>query len=116
MEGIERPPPLTRNQPHSLPIPDPVHALPLEVAALVANGRMSPEDALYLDESSEGSGSSYDSDDSSYDSEEYSDEDDDSDFDKEEMAEFCLRAGGPMAIAQKCFTGGPGQRHAEKAL
>ena len=109
-EGIERPPPLTLRKPHSLPIPDPPHALPLEVAAMVANGRMEPEEALYLDDSSddddeeeeleeedEGDSSEDDSSDDS------SDDGSESDIDPEEMAEFCLRAGGPLAIAQKCF-------------
>lgn len=119
-EGEERPPPLTLRQPHSLPIPDPGHALPLEVAAMVSNGRMEPEEAIFLDDDSSDDDSdddsSYDSeDDSSYDSEEdgggdgrggddYSDSDsDESDFDADEMAEICLRAGGPMAVARKCF-------------
>jgi hypothetical protein len=96
-EGEERPPPLTLRQPHSMPIPDPSHALPLEVAAMVANGRMEPEEALYLDDSSD--------DESSYDSEDGSDsyDSDESEFDPEEMSEICLRAGGPMAIAKRCF-------------
>jgi len=104
-EGRERPPPLTMRLPHSLPIPDPIHALPLEVAAMVANGRMTPEEAIYLDD---------DSSDSSFDDSDYDDDSDsdysydsegseDSDFDAEEMAEICLRAGGPMAVAKKCF-------------
>ena len=113
-EGEERPPPLTLRAAHSLPVPDPVHALPLEVCAMVANGRMQPEEALYLDESGSDDDSSYDSDgdsedDDSGDSDDDSDSEDsgsdESDFDQEEMAEFCLRAGGPMAIAQKCFAG-----------
>jgi ankyrin repeat protein len=106
-EGEERPPPLTLRQPHSLPIPDPSHALALEVCAMVANGRMQPEEAVYLDGSasdSEDDEGAYDSDDDSGDSDDDSDSEE-SDFDQEEMAEFCLRAGGPMAIAQKCFGG-----------
>jgi ankyrin repeat protein len=112
-EGEERPPPLTMRQPHSLPIPDPGHALPLEVAAMVSNGRMEPEEAVFLDDDSsdedDDDDSSYDSeDDSSYDSEdenddEMGDSDEDSDFDADEMAEICLRAGGPMAVAKRCF-------------
>jgi ankyrin repeat protein len=102
-EGEEHPPPLTLRQPHSVPIPDPAHALPLEVATMVSNGRMEPEEALYLDDSSDDedsfSGSDDESDDDSYDS----DDSDDSDINPEEMAELCLRAGGPMAIARKCF-------------
>ena len=105
-EGEERPPPLTLRQPHSLPIPDPGHALPLEVAAMVANGRMEPEEAIFLDDDSsdeEDDDSSYDSDEDSYDSEDDDDSDVDSEIDAEEMAEICLRAGGPMAVARKCF-------------
>lgn len=107
-EGEERPPPLTLRQPHSLPIPDPGHALPLEVAAMVANGRMEPEEAIFLDDDSsdddDDDDSSFDSDDDddSYDSED-DDDSDDSEIDAEEMAEICLRAGGPMAVARKCF-------------
>jgi hypothetical protein len=104
-EGEERPPPLTLRQPHSLPIPDPGHALPLEVAAMVANGRMEPEEAVFLDESSDDC--EYDSEEDSSDDSEDSDSDyssdDESDVDAEEMAEICLRAGGPMAVARKCF-------------
>mmetsp|Transcript_128236 Transcript_128236/g.191109 ORF Transcript_128236/g.191109 Transcript_128236/m.191109 type:complete len:391 (-) Transcript_128236:101-1273(-) len=107
-EGEERPPPLTLRSPHSIPIPDPVHALPLEVAAMVANGRMEPEEAIYLDDEDDSESDDSDSD-SEFDSD---DSDDDSsmssegtDFDQEEFAEICLRAGGPMAIAKKCFGG-----------
>lgn len=110
MEGEERPPPLTLRQPHSLPIPDPGHALPLEVAAMVSNGRMEPEEAVFLDDDSsdEDDDSEYDSEDdsSSYDSDDASDMssyDSDGDMDNQEMAEICLRAGGPMAVARKCF-------------
>ena len=107
-DGEERPPPLTLRQPHSLPIPDPGHALPLEVAAMVANGRMEPEEAVFLDDSSDDE-SEYDSEaDSSFDSEDDNSNsdlssDDESDVDADEMAEICLRAGGPMAVARKCF-------------
>ena len=112
-DGEERPPPLTLRQAHSLPVLDPVHALPLDVCAMVANGRMLPEETLYLDDSSSDDDSSYDSDGDSDDESGDSDDDSDSegsdfsdessDFDQEEMAEFCLRAGGPLAIAQKSF-------------
>ena len=109
-EGEERDPPLTVRPAHSIPIPDPVHALPLEVASLVANGRMEPEEAIYLDDEDD----SDDSDDSDYDSDDSDDYDSDdssfsssegSEFDQEEFAEICLRAGGPMAVAKKCFGG-----------
>jgi len=100
-------PPLTRQRPHTMSIADPRHALPLDVAALVANGRMKPEDTLYLDDSDDSSYGSYDSsddeDDDDSDATYDSDEDSTSDFDETEMAEFCLRVGGPMAVAKKCF-------------
>mmetsp|Transcript_9561 Transcript_9561/g.27256 ORF Transcript_9561/g.27256 Transcript_9561/m.27256 type:complete len:374 (-) Transcript_9561:276-1397(-) len=104
-EGVQRPPALALRQPHSMPIQDPLNALPLEVAAMVSNGRMEPEEALYLDDSSEDDDSSYDSEDDSIysDDDDYDSEDEDSEFDQAEMAEICLRAGGPMAIAQRCF-------------
>ena len=109
-EGEERPPALTSRPPHSIPVPDPVHALPLEVAAMVASGQMEPEEAIYLEEDDDSEFGS-DSDDSSYDSDsddsssvgsEFSDG---SEFDQREFAEVCFRAGGPMAIAKKCFGG-----------
>jgi hypothetical protein len=107
-EGEEHPPPLTVRSPHAIPIPDPVHALPLEVAAMVANGRMEPEEAIYLDDeddSESDSDSEFDSDDDSDDGSQSSMSSDGTDFDQEEFAEICLRAGGPMAIANKCFRG-----------
>ena len=100
-EGKERPPALAIRPPHSLPIPDPEHALPVEVAAMVANGQMDPEEAMYLNDDSDDD-SDWDSDDSDY----YdSDESDDEDFDAEEMREICFRAGGPVAVARRCFGG-----------
>jgi hypothetical protein len=107
IEGDEGPPPLTLRSPHSIPIPDPVHALPLEVAAMVANGRMEPEEAIYLDDDddSESDDSDSDSEFGDSDSDDSSMSSDGSDFDQEEFAEICLRAGGPMAIAKKCFGG-----------
>ena len=112
LEGEERPPPLTKRQPHSLPVPDPVNHLPLDVAAMVANGRMEPEEALYLDdeedEDDDDDDSSYDSDDSDYSSS------DESDFDGEEMLELCRLAGGPAAVARRCF--GPNTKIVGKSV
>jgi ankyrin repeat protein len=99
-EGAERPPPLALRPPHSLPIPDPEHALPVEVAAMVANGQMDPEEAMFLNEDSDDE--SYGSDDDEDDSYYSSDEDE---YDPEEMREFCFRAGGPVAVARRCFGG-----------
>jgi len=94
-EGDERPPPLVLRPPHALPIPDPEHALPIEVATMVANGQMDPEEAMFLDEESDSDSDFSDSD--------FSDSDDD--MDEEEFKEICFRAGGPMAVAQRCFAG-----------
>lgn len=99
-EGVDRPPPLALRPPHSLPIPDPENALPVEVASMVANGQMDPLEAMALmeedDDDSDSEGSMSD-DDSDY----YSDEEDE--IDGEEMREICFRAGGPVAIARQCF-------------
>jgi hypothetical protein len=99
-EGEERPPALVLRPPHSLPIPDPEHALPVEVAAMVANGQMEPEEAMFLDASSD-SESDYSDEDSDY----SGSDDEEEEFDAEEMREICFRAGGPIAIARKCFGG-----------
>lgn len=112
-EGEDRPPALVLRPPHSVPIADPVHALPVEVAGMVANGQMEPEEAMCLDDSS-GSDSDDSDDDSDYSGSDYSGSDysDSSfpsdeveDFDTEEMREICFRAGGPIAVARKCFGG-----------
>jgi ankyrin repeat protein len=101
--GNEGHPPLTKKKPDSTPIPDPRMGLSPQSAALVANGEITPEDGLDWDEESD---SEYDSDDS------YSDSDDESigskdgeDYydDEDELTEFCMRAGGPLAIARNCF-------------
>lgn len=89
----EAAPPLTKKKPDTTPVPDPRLALTPQSAALVANGEIEPEDALEWDE--ESVDSEYDSDDSYYDS--------DDDCDDEELTEFCLRAGGPLAVARNCF-------------
>eukprot|EP00980_Cylindrotheca_fusiformis_P003604 scaffold809_cov118-Cylindrotheca_fusiformis.AAC.2 len=91
--GEEAAPPLTKKKPDSTPVPDPRLALTPQTAALVANGEIEPEDAIEWDDVSDDS--EYDSDDSYYDSED--------DYDDEEMAEFCMRAGGPLAVARNCF-------------
>jgi hypothetical protein len=63
-----------------IPIPDPINALTVEMAAMVASGRMTPEEAKFLkydkedetisDSSDDDSDGDYDSDDSEYDSDE----------------------------------------------
>ena len=94
--GPESAPPLTKKKPNSTPVPDPRMALTPQSAALVASGEIEPEDALDWDDDSSYD-SEYDSDDDSY----YSDSD--SEFDEGELAELCMRAGGPIAVAQNCF-------------
>jgi hypothetical protein len=43
--GVESPPPLTQQLPHSLPVPDPVNALPSDVAFKVASGHLDLSDS-----------------------------------------------------------------------
>jgi hypothetical protein len=62
---------------------------------MVANGQMDPEEAMFLGEDSDSEDDFSDSD--------FSESDDE--MDEEEFREICFRAGGPMAIAQKCFGG-----------
>ncbi|CAJ1963211.1 unnamed protein product [Cylindrotheca closterium] len=106
---VDRPPILTKRQPHSTPVPDPGMALLPHTAALVANGEIEPEDALHWDDSS--------FDDSSYedDSELDSDDDDsyysetqvsadlDLEFDEAAIMELCIRVGGPIAVSKHCL-------------
>jgi hypothetical protein len=42
------PPPLAMLPPHSVPVPDPENAPPLEVASMVANGQIAPQEAIVL--------------------------------------------------------------------
>jgi hypothetical protein len=81
MDGDQGPPALTLLAPNSLPMVDPKNALTVEMAAMVASGRMTPEEAKFLkyDKEDETVDSSDDDDsDGSYDSE------DDSEFDSDE--------------------------------
>jgi hypothetical protein len=93
----EAAPPLTKKKPDTAPVPDPRLAISPQAAALVANGEIEPEDGLDWDEEE-----SYDSE---YDSDESCDSEDEEDYydDDDELAEFCMRAGGPLAIARNCF-------------
>jgi hypothetical protein len=43
--GVESPPPLTQQLPHSLPVPDPINALPSDVAFKVASGHLDLSDS-----------------------------------------------------------------------
>jgi hypothetical protein len=90
-DGEEGPPPLTLGDPNSRPLQDPPNALSIELATMVASGKMKPEEAQFL----KGDGmdaetchsSDSEDDDSEYDSEYDSEEDDDS-MDDGEMAEI----------------------------
>jgi ankyrin repeat protein len=46
MEGKEAPPQLVGAAPHSLPIPDPKNAIPVELATLISAGKLEPEEFL----------------------------------------------------------------------
>lgn len=85
-QGEEESPPLTEVGPNTRPLPNPANALTPELAAMVASGKMNPEEASFLtydkntDESATVDESEYDSDsDSEYDSD-YDSEDDEDDF------------------------------------
>lgn len=117
LEGEEQPSELLQREPQSKAITDPLHALPLSLVALVANGRMSPEEAVDLfndtsddeDFSSDDEECYFNDSDLGYDyesSDDSSDEDGDfydSIYDSAEMKEFCLRAGGPAKVARRAF-------------
>ena len=100
-DGPEGPPPLTTKEPDSRKIPAPKDKLPLELATMVAQGRMDPAEAQFLrhmdddeDEGSTGGTSCSDDDDDSSDSDE---SDSDFSFDEDEMADILQSVGGFMA-------------------
>jgi hypothetical protein len=83
VDGDQEAPALTLLEANSIPMPDPKNALTAEMAAMVASGRMTAEEAKFLkydkddetcDSSDEDSDGDYDSDDSEYDSDEDEDE------------------------------------------
>jgi hypothetical protein len=80
VDGDEEPPALTLLSANSLPMVDPKNSLTVEMAAMVASGRMTPEEAKFLkyDKEDETCDSSDDCSDGDYDS------DDDSEYDSEE--------------------------------
>jgi hypothetical protein len=81
---------LVRQPPHTRPIVDPMNALSLELASMVANGRLEPHEASVLKRTGTNLGADdvtdcetiYDDDDD--DDDDDSDEEDDSDYDSEE--------------------------------
>lgn len=108
VEGPQAPPPLTLCKPNSRPIPPPREWLPLELASMVAQGKMDPAEALFLRHEADDDGAtssvcsdsytdSEDSDDS-YDSD---DSDSEFSFDEEEMAMILQNVGGAMPIDWK---------------
>ena len=83
--------PLLHEAANRRPVPDPVGALTIELAAMVANGRLAPEEAAMLkadhDDVTEATDSDGDYSDSDMSGSEYSDDDDDDD-DDDEGSEF----------------------------
>lgn len=73
------PSPLTQQAPHTRPVLDPPRALPLDVARMVASGRMTPAEVLLLFEED-----SEDEEDSSLDDDEENYDDNDEDYSYEE--------------------------------
>lgn len=82
----QAPPALTREQPHTRPVPEPEHALTVELARMVANGRMTPAEAKFLnyDVPHEDSSNHEDNSESESDSE-FSESTDDGSWDEEGM-------------------------------
>jgi hypothetical protein len=103
--GEEEAPILTLAGANSCPMPDPVKALTIELAAMVSSGKMKPEEAQFLkydkgdDETCE-TGSDDSDDDSDYDSDYDSDEEDDFSMDDGEMADLLNGIGAP-AISRR---------------
>jgi len=90
-EGEQEPPELAKLGPNTRPIPDPKDALTVELATMVATGRIKPDEARMLlrdnDDTVEASDSDFSDDDSEYDSSDY-DSDEESDLDDEELEEM----------------------------
>lgn len=99
-DGPEEDPPLVLGPPNSRVVPGPKETLPLELAAMVAQGKMDPSEAMMLrhenqdDDSTVGETSSTASDDDS----DYDSEDDESEFsfDEDEMALILQNVGGTV--------------------
>ncbi|KAL7558595.1 hypothetical protein ACA910_001296 [Epithemia clementina (nom. ined.)] len=85
----DTPPPLCKLHPNALPLPNPKDCMSTELAKMVANGKMTPSEALIMKQ--DGSTASYDESDSDCDSEcsaedDDEDDDDESDCDSEESS------------------------------
>jgi ankyrin repeat protein len=111
IDGEEKPPVLAMQGANTRPLVDPHDALTCELAAMVASGKMEPQEAEFLkydrpdDETCDSSGDEDDSDDDdSEDDSDYDDSDDDSEFsmDDDEMADILNSLAVPRAktIAQ----------------
>jgi hypothetical protein len=106
-DGEEEAPALTLLQANSRPMHDPEKALTVELAAMVASGKMKPEEAQFLkydksdDETCETG--SYDSEDEDSDSDsDYDSDEDDFSIDEGEMADILNGIGGPMSRQVPC--------------
>lgn len=95
--GDEQAPALHCLKPNSCPVPDPLNALPEDLAALVASGRLSPKEAILLSSKNKYAASDTEDDDSFSDSDEEDSESEysesDSDIDEEELLELAARTG-----------------------
>ena len=79
VDGEEDDPPMALIEPNACPVADPANALPPNMAAMVACGKMSPKEAAMLQEDSESEEESDSDSDEEYDSDE-----DDSEYDSDE--------------------------------
>jgi hypothetical protein len=84
--GVQGPPPLALEKANSRPVPDPENALSLELAALVASGRMEPDEAIAANNPEEEDDEDATWDENDDDSDD--DSDDDIDFDEKEFQEL----------------------------
>lgn len=108
-QGKQEPPELTLQGPDSRPVLNPPGALTVTMAAMVASGKMKPEEATYLKyekyEAATADSSDYGSDDSDFDSDFDSDDDDDDDYslDEEEMNDILNSISAPRSRTLAAF-------------
>lgn len=96
--GEEPAPVLSLQKPNTRPVPDPEQALTVELARMVANGRMTPAEAMFLNSDIE--------DDESSSSEDYEsdDDDDDSDFSCASDDDCSVMSGGKNELMERVST------------
>lgn len=99
-QGRQKPPPLTQKKPDSRRIPVPKEELPLELASMVAQGKMDPDEAVFLRHDGESSCSESDDEGSSTDEDDTSSSESDFSFDEEEMAMILQTVGGGVRPSQ----------------